>query len=211
VTPTPVRTAQRILPVARLWLAVVMAGIAATLIAAPLHADQGVRISLGMVAVNDPLAAGGTYSLPDLVVSNPGNERADYQMLVFQVTGQAELSVEQSWVSFSPASFSLAPGATQTVAMRLVIPADASPGSYMGYLKSQLVPSASAVSIGPAAAAKLTFTIAPSGVVDGLVSAVRGFLAATAPWPIVLLALLAVLIVVRMARRRWSFRVERRS
>jgi hypothetical protein len=206
-----VRSVQPVLPGARLLLAVVMAGIAATLIAAPLHADQGVRISLGMVAVNDPLAAGGAYSLPDLVVSNPGSERADYQMAVAPLTGQAELSVEKSWVTFSPASFSLDPGATQTVAMRLVIPADASPGSYLGYLKSQLVPSASAVSIGPAAAAKLTFSISPSGGIDGLVSAVRGLLTATSPWPFVLLAALAVLILIRMARRRWSFRVERRS
>jgi hypothetical protein len=211
VTRTSVRSAQRLQAVARLGLALVLAGIAATLIAAPLLADQGVRISLGMVAVSDPLAPGGAYSLPDLVVSNPGSERADYQMLVSQLTGQAELPVEGTWVRFSPARFSLDPGVTQTVTMRLVVPSDASPGSYLGYLKSQLVPSTTDLSIGPAAAAKLTFTISPSGGIDGLLSAVRGFLAAMAPWPIILLVSLAVLLVIRTARRRWSFRVERRS
>ena len=186
-----------------------MASIAAAfLTAAPLDADEGVRISVGEISINDALATGGTYHLPDLVISNPGSESARYRMAVGTVSGQSKISVEPSWIAFSPTDFSLDPGASQPVSVQLTIPADGPPGSYLGYLKAQLIPGATAVAIGPAAAAKLTFDVTSS---DGVTSAIRGLLTASAPWLVIMVTLAASLFALRIIRRRWSFRVERRE
>lgn len=177
----------------------------------PLNADQGVRISAGQVDVNDALTGGDIYRLPDLVVSNPGTEPAQYQMSAGPVAGQAEIAVEPGWVTFTPATFSLDPGGQQSVAIQVAIPAGALAGSYLGYLKAQLVPGTTGLAIGPAAATRLTFRIVPSSGLDAALSSVRRWLDGAGPWPAVVLAIASVLLLARLVRRRWSLRIERRG
>jgi hypothetical protein len=177
----------------------------------PVEANQGVRISTGRIDVQDRLPAGGTYHLPDIEVSNPGSERASYELAVGEVAGQTESVIEPGWVAFSPTSFALDAAASRVVSVSLAIPADASQGSYSGLLKAQLVPASGTVAIGAAAAARLTFTVAePTNALDAAVSGIRNALDAAAPWPLVILVVLAILIVGRAARRRFDIRIERR-
>jgi hypothetical protein len=175
------------------------------------RADQGVRIGPGRIDVQDTLLTGGTYHLPDLDVSNPGSETASYRMTVGAVAGQAGAPVDPSWVSFSPATFTLGPGSAQAVATSVVIPAEARSGPYQTLLRAELVPSGGGLSLGAAAASRLTFSVAQATTLDSLVSGVRDALSAAGPWPGVLALVILVALLARFARRRWSFRVERRE
>jgi hypothetical protein len=174
-------------------------------------ADQGVRISTGRIDVQDPLATGRVYHLPDLEVSNPGTESAAYQMTLGNIAGQDDAAVDPSWVRFTPAGFTLQPGGSRAVATVLAIPADARTGPYQGLLKAELVPAGAGVSIGAAAAARLTFTVTSGTALDSLVGGIRDAVPVAGPLLGAILVLLLVVVVVRAARRRWSFRVERRQ
>lgn len=174
-------------------------------------ATQGVRINIGRIDVNDHLVAGRTYHLPDLEVSNPGTEPAGYLMLATAVTGQTDGPIDAAWMSFEPSTFSLAPGQSQRVAVAITIPKDTQPATYGGLLKAQVTGSGTGVSVGVAAAARITFTTAPpDSTIDAIVIGVGGFVDATEPWPLVILIGLALLFAARIVVRRWDIRVERR-
>jgi len=174
-------------------------------------ASQGVRINIGRIDVNDRLVAGRTYHLPDLEVSNPGTEAAGYLMAASTVTGQTDGPLDPAWVSFDPRTFSLDPGQSQRVAVAITIPKDTRTATYGGLLKAQIAPSGSGVSVGAAAAARITFTTSPpDSAVDALMIGIGGFLAATQPWPFVVLLVLTALVLGRTAVRRWDIRIQRR-
>jgi hypothetical protein len=155
-------------------------------------ASTGVRINIGRIDVNDHLVAGRTYHLPDLEVSNPGTEAAGYVMAASTVTGQTDGALDPAWVSFDPPTFSLDPGQSQRVAVAIA-------------------PSGSGVSVGAAAAARITFTTSPpDSAIDALMIGIGGFLAATQPWPFVVLLVLASLVIGRIVMRRWDIRIQRR-
>ena len=174
-------------------------------------ADEGVRLDLGAVTVERALVAGETYRLPVIGVSNPGTEQTDYRMGVGSVREQAERPVDPAWVTFEPSTFSLAPGQVQAVEVRLVLPPNVASASYAGLLRAEIVGSADTpIAVGAAAAARLSFVVQPSGWVEAWANALGSWLAATSPWPAVILAVAAALLVWRRVRRRWRFTLERR-
>lgn len=174
-------------------------------------ASQGVRINVGRIEVHDTLSAGRTYHLPDLEVSNPGTEPARYEMLAGVVVGQDDTPLDPAWVSFVPSGFVLDPQQVQRVAVTITIPTETKAATYGGLLKAQLAPTGAGVAVGAAAAARITFTTAPPGsFVDAVVVGIGEFLAATQPWPLVILLGLALVLAARVVARRWDIRVQRR-
>ena len=189
----------------------VVALAGALLVGAPAGAQRGVSLDLGQVRVTDRLVPGGGYRLPTFGVRNPGDERATYRMVISTITNQRGKEPPTDWFRFDPPTFSLGPGATRAVVARLELPTGAAPGDYEALVGAQLTTRGTGTQVGAAAAARVSFTVEPSSLVAAYWLEVKGFLTRHAP--LTWLAPLAVGLVAAAAtfRRRFSFRVERRT
>src|SRR5688572_24849705 len=94
-----------------------------TVASVPVYSEPGIGVALdtGRVDVTQRLSKGGTYQLPVVGVRNPGSESATYTMGTSFFEGQAGRRVPEGWFSFSPARFTIEPGATQPVRVTLDI------------------------------------------------------------------------------------------
>jgi hypothetical protein len=195
------------------WCAPLAAALLALIPVALVHADIGVAMDVGKVAVDQRLAKGGTYHLPVIGVRNPGTEAATYEMGVSHIQGQAERWAPDSWFSFSPSRFTLQPGATQPVRVTLDIPTDAGPDDYAVLLQARIAPAGEGAQVGAAAAAQLSFTVKPSTILEAWLLRGRRTIADWSPWSYVLPALLAGGVTVRWLSHRYrlGLRLERRS
>jgi len=190
--------------------AVVLAALVLLAQAAIVSAAKGVAVDLGVIEIDEPLSPGGTYRLPTLGVRNPGDEAGTYSMRIGQ-TGGTAAELQGAWFTFSPAEFQLDPGANTPVSITLHLPADVAPGRYEGLLSAGLAPDGEGAQVGAAAAARLTFEVQPSTSVEALLRQLTTFVNGLAPWSHLLLGLVASLILLRSAARRFSIRLERRA
>jgi hypothetical protein len=196
-------------PVGIAFLVAFLAG-ACLLGSAPARADRGVAIDLGEVTLTDPLSPGGGYRLPVIGISNPGDEPAGYRMTVSYLTGQEALEPPASWFGFDPAEFTLAPGETRAVRVRLSFPVDADAGDYEALLGAQIVTRGSGGQVGAAAASRLRFTVEPASTLEALWLKVERFLAAHLPWTYIVPAAVLALLGGWQLRRRYQLTVARR-
>lgn len=93
-------------------------------------ASIGVGIGTGKIVVDKPLKPGIIYNLPSITVLNTGDEPGDYGFSIEYHQDQPQLLPDKTWFNFSPASFRLEPGKTQTVAIILSLPIKTVPGDY---------------------------------------------------------------------------------
>ena len=128
---------------------------------------------------------------------------------VSYVDGQEKLRPPASWFTFNPSTFSLEVGATRPVESRLTIPSDAEPGDYEALIGPQIVSDGTGASVGAGAAARLSFSVAPSSAIDALLRQLFRFLAEN-PWVLVIAGLALVLLVLWLLRRRFSISIARR-
>jgi hypothetical protein len=194
--------------VRRLVTAGVMAALAlaATI---PAVASTGVSIDVGRIAVSERLLAGGEYRLPVFGVGNPGTETASYVMSVSYLD-QAGLRPQASWLQFAPSAVTLAPGESAVVATRLQLPPVTEPGDYLALIGPEIASGAEGPRVGAAAAARLTFSVAPSSWLEGLLRWLWRLLLEHL-WIVLLVLALAVLLGIRHLRRRFAFSVVRRT
>ncbi len=96
--------------------------------------------------------------------------------------GQKGKRPAASWFRFDPARFALAPGETRTVRTLISPPAGADPGDYEGMLAAQIATEGKGARVGAAAAARVTFTIEPSSVLQAYWLKARRSAADNAPW-----------------------------
>ena len=124
-------------------------------------AELGVGVDLGSISVDETLTPGVNYDLPAMGVLNTGDVKAIYSLSLTPIGGQEELTVDPSWVVFTPATFELDPDGRQEVALVLNIPDSAEAGDYFALLEArpQLLETEGA-RVGVGAATKLSFTIA---------------------------------------------------
>lgn len=174
------------------------------------RAQVGVSVDLSRIAVNQALSPGGSYTLPTIGVTNPGTERSTYQMGLSYMEGQGELVPPLEWFTFSPASFTLDPGATRAVSITLDVPASATPGSYAALLQAQLAVDGAGGRVGAAAASRLSFNVRPSTILQGWLVQAQTFFRRYAPWMYAVPAGAALMALGGWVSRRFSFRVERR-
>jgi hypothetical protein len=128
--------------------------------AAPAQAQVvGVGISPGKISVDEPLSPGGLYHLPPVTVTNRGEEAGYYEMVVTYLHEQEELMPPAEWFEFGPENFYLEPDHSQTVAVTLEVATDARPGDYCAYIEARPVIENGGVTIGVAAATKLSFAV----------------------------------------------------
>jgi hypothetical protein len=184
---------------------------AGSLLGAPAaRGDQGVSIDVGRVAVTEDLLAGGSYRLPTFGVTNPGSTRAAYRLAVSYVEGQRADRPPHEWFRFSPETLTLRPHQTRPVQVRLSLPTDAEPGDYAALIGAQLAPEGGGTQVGAAAAARLTFTVAPSGLLEAWWLRAKTLYGDSKPWSYLFPALALAFLGLRQLRRRVTITVARR-
>jgi hypothetical protein len=190
--------------------AAALAALALFALGGQASADRGVAVDLGLIEIDRPLQPGGTYRLPILGVRNPGDVPGRYLMGVGQTgtAGTAEPALE--WFTFSPSGFELEPGQRVQVSISMRLPPDVEPGAYEGLVRAELMPEEEGAVVGAAAAARLTFEVQPSSSIDAYLRGALDFLAGLPTWIYLIPAGLLALVALRLASRRFTFRVERR-
>ena len=169
-------------------------------------ANVGVGVGLGKIQIDETLKSGGIYKLPSIPVINTGDEAGDYEMEVTFQQEQTELRPDAKWFNFSPSTFHLAGGQSQTVEVSLVLPTNAAAGKYFAYLEAHPVKSgASGVSVGIAAATKLNFTLEAGTVLGAFTQRVKSVLTAYSPYSFVSLGIITLVILISAFRTFFSF------
>lgn len=173
-----------------------------------LFASIGVGVNLGKINIDEPLKPGGIYHFPAIGVINTGNEPGDYELAVTYHQDQPELRPEEEWFNFSPAQFSLGPGQSQNVAVKLSLPVKAKPGDYFAYLEAHPIMKAGpGTTIGVAAATKAYFTIAPANIWQAIIWRISSFFALNAPWSYIILIIIIGAVIIMIIRRKFSFQI----
>jgi hypothetical protein len=178
--------------------------------AAPALASRGVSIDVGRIDVSDGLAPGGEYRLPAFGVRNPGTESTTYRVVVTYIDGQDAGQPAQAWFTFEPNEFTLGPGESRPVQARITLPADAEPGTYAALLGPEIVSAGAGAQVGAAAAAHLTFTVAPSSWLDGTLRQLGRFIAGH-PWVLAIVPLAVLVALYLVLRGRFTINVARRQ
>ncbi len=174
-------------------------------------AQTGVGVGLGKVHIAEPLAPGGIYHLPDLPVINTGSVPGTYQVRANLVNPKG-LSVQplglEKWFRFSPQTFYLEPNQSQLVSVTLTLPLNTLDGDYLVYLEAspQQNPERG-VTIGPAAATKLYFSVKSGTVLGAIRNRIITFIL-TRPEIYLLLAVLLLLNAFFILRRHYKIKLE---
>jgi hypothetical protein len=153
---------------------------------------------------------GGSYRLPALGVRNPGDEQTSYLLKVWPVRGGAR-APDPQWLRFSPDRLTLRPNRITQIKVRIVLPSDASPGDYAALIGPEIVGTGGGASVGGAAAARLTFTVESSSVLESWWRRLKRFLGDHMPWTLVIPGAVLAALLVENARRRYRFTIVRRS
>lgn len=190
-------------------LVAVVAVVTFCLGAGSVQAQVGLGIMPGIIRVDEALMPGGHYQLPSLQVVNTGQEGSQYELELARMSGLKELQPPEEFISFSPRSFYLEPGANQVISLSLDIPIKAKPGDYLAYIEAHPVAQGEGgMSVGIAVATKLYFTVKPANVVAGVANAVVNFFSRTAPYSYTVLGIIVLGVVVFFLRRHLKFEVR---
>jgi len=166
----------------------------------------GVGVNLGKIEIDEPLKPGGIYNFPSIGVINTGDEAGDYELAVTYHQDQPEQRPDEEWFTFTPSSFQLEPGESQSVAVQLALPLKMTPGDYFSYLEAHpVIKAGPGTTIGVAAATKTYFTVAPANIFQAVTYRISSFVVNNAPLTYVVLAIVAGAIVIALFRRFFAF------
>lgn len=188
-----------------------LVAVALLLVTGEAAAARGVSVDLGRIEVEQGLLPGGGYRLPTIGVRNPGSEPTTYRMVVSYLTGQKAKRPPADWFVFSPREFSLGPGETKPVNTRINLPTGADPGDYGGLVGAQIVSKGDGAQVGAAAAARITFTVAPSSWLEAQWLRLKTFFAGHLPWSWLVPSLAAGTLTAWLLRRRFTISIGRRA
>ena len=171
-------------------------------------AGVGVGVNLGKIEIDEPLKPGGIYNLPNIGVINTGDEPGEYELDITYHQDQPQMRPLKEWFSFSPSSFHLEPGQSQSVAIKLSLPVRVKPGDYFAYLEAHpIIKAGPGTTIGVAAATKTYFTIAPANIWQAIYYKISSFLAIYAPWTYVILAMVMGAVIITIFRKFFALRI----
>ncbi len=194
------------------WTSLLVATAIATSVS-PALARLGVGVATGKIEIKETLHPGSVYRLPPFTVVNTGDEPSDYTVGISQLQGQRELSPNPAWFSYSPATFSLDPGATRAVTVTLAIPVrGVTPGTYFAYLSAHPATKVQGgSSVGIAAAAKLYFSVAPANIFASLYYRIRSLWQDYLPWSNVVAAVMVGSLILVYLRHTFSFTIRKKQ
>ena len=174
----------------------------------PLFASAGIGVGvyLGKIEIDDALKPGGIYNFPSIGVINTGDEAGDYELAVTYHQDQPEQRPSEEWFTFTPSSFHLEPGESQSVAVQLALPLKMTPGDYFSYLEAHpVIKAGPGTTIGVAAATKTYFSVAPANILQAITHRISSFVVNNAPWTYVVLAIVAAAIAIALFKRFFAF------
>ncbi len=174
-------------------------------------AQQGVGVNLSDITINERLTPGDRYTLPTLGVLNTGDVAGRYEVVITYLQDQKELQPHQDWFRFDPQTFDLEAGQSQSVSISLHLPGGAEPGRYFAFIEAHPTSDQPGITIGVAAATKLSFEVEPSSLWTLWRLRIAHFFEDNSPFSIVLPPTLAGLLLLYFLSRRFRLRVERRG
>ena len=182
--------------------------ITALLLSSQVFARIGVGVNLGKIEIDEPLKPGGIYNFPSIGVINTGDEPGDYELDVTYHQDQPQLKPAKEWFSFSPSSFRLEPGQSQSAAIKLALPLKVKPGNYFAYLEAHpIVKTGPGTTIGVAAATKTYFTVVPANIWQAIYYKTLSLFAMYSPWTYVVLAMAMAAIIISIFRKFFAFQI----
>lgn len=184
---------------------------AALLLPQTAAAERGVGVTLGRIVIEDRLAPGGGYTLPDLGVINTGDERGTYEIGISYLQDQKQLRPPRDWFHVQPRRFSLDGKQAQAVRIRMVLPTGAEPGDYFALIEARMVAEEEGgVAIGAGAATVLSFSVKPSSWWQAQRVRLERYLEEGEPWTYALPAALLLALLLFALARSFRLRIERR-
>lgn len=184
--------------------AIALASFVSTTIATPAHATRGVAVDLQRVTIGKALSPGQSVTLPAVTLRNPGDEAAVYLVSAGGIDRDGFLEPLDAWFALEPRELRLDAAASQKVAVTLHLPRDATPGTYAGLLRFELLAEGTGSLVRAAAGIQLTFQ-----VVEAARPAVGEAMAASLPWITLVVGSLLVAAAALWARRHLRIRIER--
>ena len=179
-----------------------------SLIAFSALASVGVGVNLGKIQIDEPLKPGGIYNFPSIGVINTGDTAGEYELAVTYHQDQPQIRPAQEWFSFSPSSFNLEPGQSQSVVVKLTLPVKAKPGDYFAYLEAHpIIKAGPGTTIGVAAATKTYFSVIPANLWQAIIWRISSFWTMYAPWTYVVLAIIVAAIIIALFRKFFAFQI----
>jgi len=186
----------------------VWAGAAGAGVEAAAEGSVGAGIGIGRINISQELLPGGIYNLPQIPVLNTGSEGGTYEMGLSFLQDQTPRRPDSSWMGFSPQKFHLAAGETRLIKAELRLPTDTRPGDYFALLEVRRLSSKEGkVRIGPAAAAKLYFSVRAASVLGAVRARLLTFIE-TNPLIYLILAVALFLEAVSILRRHFRIQIE---
>ncbi|MFN0096592.1 MAG: hypothetical protein ACKVVT_17680 [Dehalococcoidia bacterium] len=182
-------------------------GLAVT--AGPAAADRGVSLTIGRFQIDQKLTKGREYTLAGFGVKNPGTELTNYRLGLMHVSG--ETLAPDAWFAFETETVTVAPGASQPVAVKLVVPGSARPGKYKAYLRAEIASEGSGTSVGAAAAAPVTFEVKSTNTLEEWRFAAGDAVAASSPWSFIGAGAATVAALAWFLRRNLTISVGRKA
>lgn len=171
-------------------------------------AKVGVGMGAGEIRLEEPIKLGGMYELPPVRIFNTGDETTTYGMNIAYHQDNPELRPAKEWFSFSPATFTLEPAASQEVEVFMTVPLKSDPGDYFAFIESGPIDlHAPGTSVGIAVATKLYFTLVPANIFQAMSFRAFSFLDTYSPWSWVGLGLIVLGILSILFRRFFSFNI----
>ena len=179
----------------------------------PVLAKIGVGVATGKIVVDEILRPGTVYHLPPLNVVNTGDETSTYGVDVAYNEHQVEGKPPAGWFTFTPKSFSLTPGGTQTVTITLTVPVKSVPGKYFAYLEAfpEKKTSAGESSVGIAAATKLYFQTAPGNLFEGVYYRALSLWRDYFPWDAIIGGAVAGIALVTFILKHFTFTIAKKD
>jgi len=150
------------------WRPILALGAGAGLLLSPLaaSADIGTGVGANPIQLPNPVDAGHVYTMPQLYVVNTGTQAATYSVKVQALAQTGGQTVPAAWIEFGKNDFQLQPKESTVVPIKLDLPNGAPSGSYSSdLLVGTVTPGqqAGGATVGAAAAAKLSFSVAKPG------------------------------------------------
>lgn len=181
--------------------------VASAVLATGTGAERGIGVTLGLMNVEETLKPGREYALPNVGVLNTGSQSDYYQVVVSYDDSQPRKQPPEKWFSLEPDRFSLLPGETQQVAIKVTLPAGADIGDYFAFIEARLDSNDPAQTIEAGVATKLFFTVSPSSWLDAKVAQINRFLDNAQPWSYILPLLLIAALFLHWSRKRMRLRL----
>lgn len=179
-------------------------------------AGVGVGVGVGKIIVDSPLKPGVIYQFPPIVVINTGDVPSEYTTSI-QYHADQERNPEMGlrppaeWFVFEPATFSLEPGQTKSVAVRVNLPIKGvPPGRYFAYLQAQPVQKSEGgvTLIRVAAATKLWFTVVPSSWWMGVYWRLLSLYGIYGMWVRLVFGIIIFVVLFKLFRKFFVFNIQ---